>query len=47
MKGNDVRGWKKNEAMCGVEQWKPHLGIRRSRGTVRKEFNRDSESAGE
>ena len=47
MKGNDVHGWKKNEAMRGVEQWKPHLGARRSRETVRKEFNRNSESAGE
>ena len=32
--------------MHGIEQWKLRLGVRRSGGTVRKEFNRDSESAG-
>ena len=47
MKWNDIRRWKKNEAMHGVEQWKSHLGVKCSRGTVRKESNRDSESSGE
>ena len=36
-----------NEAMHGAKEQKLRLGERRSRRTVRKEFNRESEPAGE